>query len=160
MPNNLWINIGYSGHSVLEAAAATGLRLLSEENGWSMHAMSFNPGHVHQSEQSGMPPPHTLLPPMRRRHATIHCTQGCHSELCSEKQCGLVSLIIGLNQGQQTHGPEPHFGEFNHFMQGRLCKQGSLGPLCKFIEYCRIIELIPVIPLGIRNNWQQFYNTL
>ena len=37
----------YYDHCVLEAAAATGLRLLSEENGWSMHAMSFNPGHVH-----------------------------------------------------------------------------------------------------------------
>ena len=39
--------ISLSGHCVLEAAAATGLRLLSEENGWSMHAMSFHPGHVH-----------------------------------------------------------------------------------------------------------------
>ena len=30
---------------------------------------------------------------------------------------------------------------------------GSLGPLGKFIEYCRIVALLPVIPLGIRNNW-------
>ena len=30
---------------------------------------------------------------------------------------------------------------------------GYLGPLGKFIEYCRIIALLPVIPLGIRNNW-------
>ena len=91
-----------------------------------MHAMSFNPGHVHQSEQSGMPPPHTLLPPVCRRHATIQCTQGCHRQFCSEKQCGLVSLIIGANQGQQTHGPEqfkqPQFGEFSHFMQAKDCQ--------------------------------------
>ena len=30
---------------------------------------------------------------------------------------------------------------------------GFLGPLCKFIEYCRIVALLPVIPLGIMNNW-------
>ena len=30
---------------------------------------------------------------------------------------------------------------------------GFLGPLCKFIEYCRIVALLPVISLGIRNNW-------
>ena len=30
---------------------------------------------------------------------------------------------------------------------------GYLGPLGKFIEYCRITALLPVIPLGIRNNW-------
>ena len=28
----------------------------------------------------------------------------------------------------------------------------SLGPLRKFIEYCRIVELLPVIPLSIRNS--------
>ena len=28
---------------------------------------------------------------------------------------------------------------------------GSLGPLGKFIEYCRIVELLPVIPLPY--NW-------
>ena len=27
---------------------------------------------------------------------------------------------------------------------------GFFGPLCKFIEYCRIVALLPVIPLGIR----------
>ena len=30
---------------------------------------------------------------------------------------------------------------------------GFLGPLGKFIEYCRIVALLPFIPLGIRNNW-------
>ena len=30
---------------------------------------------------------------------------------------------------------------------------GFLGPLCKFIDYCRIVALLPVIPLGIMNNW-------
>jgi hypothetical protein len=30
---------------------------------------------------------------------------------------------------------------------------GYLGPLGKFIEYCRMTALLPVIPLGIRNNW-------
>ena len=30
---------------------------------------------------------------------------------------------------------------------------GFFGPLCKFIEYCRIVALLPVIPLGIMNNW-------
>ena len=30
---------------------------------------------------------------------------------------------------------------------------GYLGPLGKFIEYCRITALLPIIPLGIRNNW-------
>ena len=31
--------------------------------------------------------------------------------------------------------------------------EGYLGPLGKFIEYCRITALLTVIPLGIRNNW-------
>ena len=30
---------------------------------------------------------------------------------------------------------------------------GSLRPLGKFIEYCIIVAVLPVIPLGIRNNW-------
>ena len=30
---------------------------------------------------------------------------------------------------------------------------GYLGPLGKFIEYCRITALLPVIPFGIRDNW-------
>ena len=30
---------------------------------------------------------------------------------------------------------------------------GYLGPLGKFIEYCRITALLLVIPLGIRDNW-------
>ena len=30
---------------------------------------------------------------------------------------------------------------------------GFLGSLCKFIDYCRIVALLPVIPLGIMNNW-------
>ena len=30
---------------------------------------------------------------------------------------------------------------------------GYLGLLGKFIGYCRITALLPVIPLGIRNNW-------
>ena len=30
---------------------------------------------------------------------------------------------------------------------------GSLGPLGKFIEYCRIVAVLPVIPFGIMNNW-------
>ena len=30
---------------------------------------------------------------------------------------------------------------------------GSLGPFGKFIEYCRIVWLPPVIPLDIMNNW-------
>ena len=30
---------------------------------------------------------------------------------------------------------------------------GYLGPLGKFIEYCRITAMLPVIPLGIRNKW-------
>ena len=36
---------------------------------------------------------------------------------------------------------------------------GYLGPLGKFIEYCRITALLPIIPLGIRNNWQLRYNS-
>ena len=36
---------------------------------------------------------------------------------------------------------------------------GFLGPLCKFIEYCRIVALLPVIPYTKRNNWQQRYNS-
>ena len=35
----------------------------------------------------------------------------------------------------------------------RLCNKGSLRPLGKFIEHCKIVALLPVIPLGIRNNW-------
>ena len=30
---------------------------------------------------------------------------------------------------------------------------GSLGPLGKFIEYCRNVALLPVIRLGKRSNW-------
>ena len=35
----------------------------------------------------------------------------------------------------------------------------TFEPLRKFIDYCRIVELLPVIPLGIRNIWQQFYSS-
>ena len=30
---------------------------------------------------------------------------------------------------------------------------GFLGSLCKFIDYCRIVAVLPVIPSGIMNNW-------
>ena len=30
---------------------------------------------------------------------------------------------------------------------------GFFGLLCKFIEYSRIVALLPVIPMGIMNNW-------
>jgi hypothetical protein len=30
---------------------------------------------------------------------------------------------------------------------------GYLGPLSKFIKYCRIVALLPVIPYTQRNNW-------
>ena len=29
----------------------------------------------------------------------------------------------------------------------------NLGPVSKFINYSRIVALLPVIPFGIRNNW-------
>ena len=42
-------------------------------------------------------------------------------------------------------------GHLLHRLRVRLCKKGFLGYLGKFIEYCRIEELLPVILLGVRN---------
>ena len=38
-------------------------------------------------------------------------------------------------------------------------QDGSLRPLGKFIEYCRIVAVLPVIPYTTRNNWQHRYNS-
>ena len=55
-----------------------------------------------------------------------------------------------------------------HFMWNQLLPMlgcanndldGFLGHLCKFIEYCKIVALVSVIPLGMMNNWQHRYNS-
>ena len=43
--------------------------------------------------------------------------------------------------------------KINCYIVGCANKDGYLGTLGKFIEYCRITALLPVIALGIRNNW-------
>ena len=35
----------------------------------------------------------------------------------------------------------------------RVGKTGFLGPWHKVIGYSRIVRTIPVMPMGIRNNW-------
>ena len=46
----------------------------------------------------------------------------------------------------------------------RVGKTGALGPWHKVIGYCRSVRMLPVIGLGIRNNWYivflHFYNKL
>ena len=36
---------------------------------------------------------------------------------------------------------------------------GSLGSMGKFIDYCRSVALLPVIPYTQRNNWEQRCNS-
>ena len=35
----------------------------------------------------------------------------------------------------------------------RVGKTGFLGPCPKVIGYCKRTRMLPVIPLGIKNNW-------
>ena len=51
---------------------------------------------------------------------------------------------ISLDISEAFYG----FSFSNYFV-----KSGVYVRLCKFIEYCRIPALLPVIPFGIRNNW-------
>ena len=39
------------------------------------------------------------------------------------------------------------------YLESRLGKIGSLGPRRKVIGHCKSVKMVPVIPLGIRNNW-------
>ena len=41
------------------------------------------------------------------------------------------------------------FGRMHTCIKARLGNRATLGSLRKFIEYCRIVEILPVIPLGI-----------
>ena len=60
---------------------------------------------------------------------------------------GILSDETKMNKGRTTTFPIKFLRQFI-----RLGNRATLGPLRKFIEYCRIVELLPVIPYTQRNN--------
>ena len=74
--------------------------------------------------------------------------------------CASRRYIFHKGETTREFDHKPNYGlllhssmSTGHSLYNRLCNWGSLWHLHKFIEYYRIVALLPVIPLGIRNNW-------